>query len=137
MKDIIFDDFQNSVNECFLRHRSIIDILSKVQSSQARVNRSVSKAITDCGCITVDTTHDKENSTSSLNDDEELKLLNNCLDTHLKGKLCDNCREVIQSELGNNLFYLTSLCNLLDLNMYDILLKENNNIKTLGKYTLK
>lgn len=137
MKDIIFDDFQNSVNECFLRHRSIIDILSKVQSSQARINRAVAKAVTDCGCISIDATSNKENLDSSLNNDEELKLLNKCLDTHLKGKLCDNCREIVQHEIGNNLFYLTSLCNLLDLNMYDILLKENNNIKTLGKYTLK
>lgn len=137
MKDIIFDDFQNSVNECFLRHRSIIDILSKLQSSQSKINRAVAKAVTDCGCITIDSTHSKENLDSSLMQDEELALLNKCLDTHLNGKLCDNCHEIIQREIGNNLFYLTSLCNLLDLNLYDILLKENNNIKTLGRYTLK
>ncbi|MBO3447166.1 DUF1573 domain-containing protein, partial [Clostridium botulinum] len=30
-----------------------------------------------------------------------------------------------------------SLCNLLDLNLYDILLKEYNKINTLGKYSMR
>ncbi len=53
MKDVIFDDFQNSVNESLLRHKSILDILSKYSESQARVNRAVTKAVTSCGCIKI------------------------------------------------------------------------------------
>ncbi|MDU7109580.1 MAG: DUF1573 domain-containing protein, partial [Clostridium perfringens] len=57
--------------------------------------------------------------------------------SHIKGDLCENCREVIERELGNNLFYLTSLCNALDLNLFDILLKEYNKMDTLGKFTFR
>ena len=55
----------------------------------------------------------------------------------VKGVLCENCREVLEKELGNNLFYITSLCNIMDLNLYDILLKEYDKISTLGKYTMR
>lgn len=137
MKDIIFDDFQNSVDECLLRHRSILDILSKLQETQARINRAVAKSVTNCGCIEINA---KNKGLSDVLDDTnyiDINPLNNCLNTHVKGELCDNCRDVLEREIGSNLFYLTSLCNLLDLNLYDILLKENDSIKTLGKYTLR
>lgn len=134
MKDIIFDDFQNSVDECLLRHRSILDILTKLQETQARVNRAVVKSITNCGCIEIEA---KRKKSSDSEKSQDLEILNKCLDSNLKGELCSNCRDVIEREIGSNLFYLTSLCNLLDLNLYDILLKETDNIKTLGKYTLR
>lgn len=137
MKDIIFDDFQNSVDDCFLRHRSIIDITSKFQESQARINRAIAKAITDCGCICIDSTCNSKDGNKNNPEDIDMQILNKCLDTHVQGALCSNCREIIQKEIGNNMFYLTSLCNLLGLNLYDILLQENNNLKTLGKYNLK
>jgi hypothetical protein len=128
MKDIIIDDFQNSVDECLLRHRSILDILTKLQESESRINRAVAKSVTNCGCIEINGTANKSTENKNSND--------NC-DTHLSGKLCVNCREVIEQEIGNNLFYLTSLCNLLDLNLYDIFLKEEDRINTLGKFTLR
>ena len=134
MKDCIFDNFQNSVDESLLRHRSILDILTKLQESEARVNRAVAKSVTNCGCIKVEA---KKQYTPDNIDDLDLDTLNASLDTHMQGKLCENCREVIESELGNNLFYITSLCNLLDLNLYDILLKEYDKINTLGKYTMR
>lgn len=140
MKDIIFDEFQNSINECLFRHRSILDISSKLQESQARVNRAVAKAVTDCGCICIDASkkHAPETNKEQTNyDDEDIKILNKCLNTHLSGKLCSNCLEVISAEIGNNFFYIASLCNLLDLNMYDILIKENEKLLTLGKYNIK
>ena len=43
MKDIIFDSFQNDVNESLLRHKSILDILTKYTESSSRVNRAVAK----------------------------------------------------------------------------------------------
>ncbi len=132
MKDVIFDDFQNAVNESLLRHKSILDILSKLNESEARINRAVAKSVTNCGCIEINA-----NKQQLPEDDLDIESLSNCLKTHLEGNLCDNCREVLEREIGNNLFYLTSLCNVLDLNLYDIFLKEYDKIDTLGKYTFR
>ncbi|MCX0402306.1 DUF1573 domain-containing protein [Clostridium perfringens] len=133
MKDVIFDDFQNSVNNSLLRHKSILDILSKYQESQARASRAICKAVTNCGCIGI--CAKKQNMLEDT--DLSLEELNPRLSSHIKGDLCENCREVIEREIGNNLFYLTSLCNALDLNLFDILLKEYNKMDTLGKFTFR
>lgn len=132
MKDIIFDDFQNSVNDSLLRHRSILDIMSKYTESTARVNRAITKAVTNCGCIKINA--EKQNL---LNDNMSIDELNSCLQSHVSGELCDSCREIIEKEMGNNLFYLTSLCNALDVNLYDILINEYDKINTLGKFTMR
>jgi len=131
MKDIIFDDFQNSVNDSLLRHKSILDLMTKYSEANARVNRAIAKSVTNCGCIKI---HAEKQHT--LEDDliEEIPI---DLNTHLEGKLCDNCREVIEREMGNNLFYLTSLCNALDISLYDLLLKESDKINTLGKFSFR
>lgn len=134
MKDVIFDDFQNAVNDSLIRHKSILDILTKFQESNGRTNRAVAKSITSCGCINVTA---KKQQMPEDNDEINIESLKDCLQTHINGKLCDNCREVIEREIGNNLFYLTSLCNILDLNLYDILIKEYDKINTLGKYTFR
>lgn len=131
MKDIIFDDFQNSVNDSLLRHKSILDILTKFSESNARVNRAVAKAVTNCGCIQI--IAEKQ----PLSDDTTMDEFSALLETHLKGELCDNCRDVLEREIGNNLFYLTSLCNDLDINLYDVFLKETDKINTLGKFTFR
>ena len=133
MKDVIFDDFQNSVNNSLLRHKSILDILSKYQESQARASRAICKAVTNWSCIEISAK--KQNMLEDT--DLSLEELNPRLNSHIKGDLCENCREVIERELGNNLFYLTSLCNALDLNLFDILLKEYNKMDTLGKFTFR
>lgn len=129
MKDIIFDSFQNDVNESLLRHKSIIDIMTKLNETNARVNRALAKSVTNCGCIKI---HAEKQNYLSNNTDS-----NPSLNTHIEGKLCNNCREIIESELGNNIFYLTSLCNCLDLSLYDIFLKEENKVNMLGKYNLR
>lgn len=132
MKDVIFDDFQNSVSSSLLRHKSILDILSKYQESQARSTRAICKAVTNCGCIKINASKQPIQC-----DDSIFEELNNSLHSHVKGQLCDSCREVIERELGNNIFYLTSLCNAIDLNLYDILLKEYDKMNTLGKFTFR
>ena len=132
MKDVIFDDFQNSVNESLLRHKSILDIMTKLQESEARINRALAKSVTHCGCIKINGSKQKLSI-----EDGDLDSLKDTLKTHIEGNLCDNCRDVIEREIGNNLFYLTSLCNCLDLNLYDILLKELDKINTLGKYSFR
>lgn len=131
MKDIIFDDFQNSVNNSLLRHKSILDILSKYQDSQSRTTRAICKAVTNCGCIEINAF--KQN----IDDLEGLEFLNNTLNSHINGSLCHNCREIIEQEIGNNIFYLTSLCNSLDINIFDIMLKEYEKMQTLGKFSFR
>lgn len=129
MKDMIFDNFQNDVNESLLRHRSILDIMTKLSEANARVNRALAKSVTNCGCIEISAK--KQNTFNDDNTSQNPSLSN------IEGTLCNNCREVIETEIGNNIFYLTSLCNCLDLNLYDILLKEENKINILGKFTLR
>lgn len=132
MKDIIFDNFQNNVSESLLRHKSILDIMTKYSESSARVNRAIAKAVTNCGCVEI--------NAKKQNLHEENEILNEfdyTLESHLNGTLCDNCRDIIESEIGNELFYLTSLCNSIDINLYDVLIKEQNKIDTLGKFTFR
>lgn len=136
MKDVIFDDFQNTVDNSLLRHKSILDIMTKLEESQGRINRAVAKSVTNCGCIEINAKR-QQLPNENENEDMDIESLKNCLKSHINGKICDNCREVIESEIGNNLFYLAALCNILDLNLYDILLKEYDKIDTLGKYNLR
>lgn len=132
MKDIIFDNFQNNVSESLLRHKSILDIMTKYGESSARVNRAVAKAVTNCGCVEINAKKQNINTKISVDSD-----FNYSLESHLNGSLCENCRDVIEREIGNNLFYLTSLCNSIDINLYDVLIKEQNTMETLGKYTFR
>jgi hypothetical protein len=133
MKDVIFDHYQDAVSDCLLRHKSLLDIMTKLEESQAKINRSLAKSVTSCGCIEINAQkqHVPENKDSQVEDYKQY------FNTHLKGNLCAECRENLEDEIGNDLFYLTSLCNLLDLNLYDILLKEYHQITTLGKYSMK
>lgn len=133
MKDIIFDDFQNCVNDSLVRHKSILDILTKYSESTSKVNRSVAKAVTQCGCIDI---FAQKQHIPEINSESEVDL-NDYFTSQLNGELCDKCREIIEREIGNNLFYLTALCNHLNINLYDILLKEYNKTTTLGKYNLR
>lgn len=131
MNDLIFDNFQNTVANSLLRHKSILDILSKYQDSQSRVNRAICKAVTSCGCIKINASKQDFYKTDSIAD------LKECLVSHVEGSLCENCRSVIENELGNNLFYLVSLCETLDINLFDILVKENEKMNTLGEFTFR
>lgn len=134
MKDVIFDDFQNSVNESLLRHRSILDIMTKLQESEARINRAVAKTVTNCGCLNVEA---KKQQMPGQQDDIDIEQLRHQLQTHVSGSACENCREVLEREIGNHMFYIASLCNILDLNLYDIMLKEYDRIDTLGKFSMR
>ncbi len=131
MKDIILENFQSAVSDLLVRNKSILDILSKYQQSNAKVVRSIIKAITHCGCIQV------KAGKQNIPEDATLTDIQKYMDTHLKGKLCKNCRDIIEKEIGNNLFYLANLCNTLDLSLYDIVLKEQKQLDTLGVYCLK
>lgn len=130
MKDLLCDQFQNTVSEMTLCHRSILEILSKVQESGARVQRSVVQSVTSCGCQKIVA------NKKSFPKDATLFDLKQLLDSHISGKLCDNCKDNIENEIGRSLFYMAALCNLLDLNLYDIFIKEHKQLEILREYNL-
>ena len=123
-------EFQDAVSCCLIRHRRIIDVISKLQESNARINRALAKSITVCGCLKINA--EKQN----IPQDADLTELKKYIQSHLKGSPCGNCAEIIEKEIGTNIFYITALCELLGLNLNDILTKEYNKITTLGIYNL-
>lgn len=125
------DDFQEIVDSMLIQHQSILDILSKGQEASARVNRAVVKSVTNCGCITVAA---KKNN---IPEDATLADLKHILSSHLNGALCPNCREIIETELGKQFFYITALANTLGFSIDDILDKEKVKLKTLTVYNLR
>lgn len=130
MKDIIYDQFQSTVQDVVIRHASLLDIITKLQESSARVNRAAIKTITSCGCVQLHT------SVEDIPDNIAYEELKNYNSTHLQGVPCPVCKDKIEEEIGNQFIYLAALCNQFDLNIYDILLKEYKNISTLGKFSL-
>ncbi len=124
------DQFQATVKSLLIRHQSILDILSKSQDTCARVNRAVIKAVTNCGCLAIDA-HKKP-----LPDNVTLNDLRELLDSQLEGKLCDNCRFIIEAELGNQLFYIAALANALDISLDDVLKKEEDKLSTLTIFNM-
>lgn len=128
MKDIICDQFQNSVANLLIRHKSMLDVLSKLDESSAKLHRAVVKSITTCGCIKINASKQEIPNEANL---EELHLYMN---THLEGQICPHCKEIVEREMGTHLFYMAALCNNLDVNLYDVFLKENKKINTLGIY---
>lgn len=130
MKDIIVDDFQNAVAESLIRHKSIIDIVTKLGESNSRINRALAKSVTHCGCINI-SAHKQR-----VPNDTDIKDISNLLSHQIEGKLCDNCKEVLEDEIGKHLYYIAALCEALDINMFDVLLNEYDQIQTLGKFTM-
>ena len=130
MKDLICDEFQNTVSELLIRHHSILDVLSKIEESSASTTRAAVKAATSCGCISI------EAKKKAIPPDVSILELRNYFESHLQGELCSNCRDALETEVGRTLFYLTALCNLFDLNLYDIFLKEHQRCTTLSYYNM-
>ncbi|HWI51198.1 MAG TPA: DUF1573 domain-containing protein [Symbiobacteriaceae bacterium] len=128
MKDLLCDQFQETVGEYLIRHRSILDIMAKLQEANSRTNRAVTKAVTSCGCVKI--TAEKQVIPPDIGLNEVKEHMHN----HLAGQLCEHCREVLETEVGNTLFYLAALSNSLDLNLYDILLKEHKKLAALGVF---
>jgi hypothetical protein len=122
--------FQSQVSELLLRHRSLLDVLSKYQQTNSTVNRSVIKAITECGCIEVDAKKQIYDPGEKILSSDSEQLAH----THVNGLLCDACRDVVNAELGKNLFYMSALCNLLSVDLNEVLDKESRTCHTLGKF---
>ncbi len=126
----ICNDFQDKVSEVLIRHKSILDIITKLEDYNARINRAVAKSVTSCGCISITASKQDFNK-------ETLKEVKDNVQTHIEGELCEVCQEKLEEEIGAYLFYLAALCDTLDINLIDAVLKEYDNLKTLGIYSLK
>ncbi|MDP3057867.1 MAG: DUF1573 domain-containing protein [bacterium] len=122
--------FQNTVGEYLVRHRSILDTLSKFQESSSRVNRATIKAVTTCGCVKIEA---KKLTIPESMLIEDYKAL---ASSHISGMICEHCKEIIESELGNHLFYLAAICELLDLSMHEVMEKEKTRVATLGYFKM-
>jgi len=125
------DQFQYTVAELLVRNKSILDQITKFQDSNGRVNRGIVKSVTQCGCVKINA------EKQVMPADSDFDEIRSNMKTHLEGNLCDNCRDLIEKDIGRNLFYLASICNTLDLNLYDIIIKELDRVKMLGKYNLR
>ena len=58
------------------------------------------------------------------------------MDNPLRGELCPNCEEIIISEMGKLLFYSAALCNVLNISLYDVFIKEYKEASTLGIFNM-
>lgn len=130
MNDLLYDQFQNTVDEVLVRHASVLDIITKLEASNARVNRSVIKSITSCGCMKLSS---QKNEIPEGSEFYDLKKLST---NQMSGELCTTCREKVEQEMGSHMFYLTALCNQMDISLYDVMLQEYKRIKALGPFSL-
>ena len=123
-------DFQSAVDEYLIRHRSVLDIMTKYQEGAARVNRAIAKAVTECGCIQVSAARQSVPENTSYSD------LKDHMSSHIVGEPCPHCQEIISKEVGHSLFYLAALCNLTGLSLHKVMQREYQDVKTLGVFHL-
>ncbi|WP_274654093.1 DUF1573 domain-containing protein [Paenibacillus humicola] len=122
--------FQQQVSDVLLRHRSLLDVMSKYGQSGAAVNRAVAKSVTECGCIELNARK------QGFSDDINLEQAKVKLHHHMNGELCELCKDAIQNELGRNLFYMSAMCNLLGIQLDDVVAQESGKCSTLGLFNL-
>jgi len=130
MSSSSLQSLQDQVANLLLRHRSLLDILSKYGQSDSSVNLAVTKAITECGCLEL---HAKRQPYHS---DMDVNQARQRLESHVQGHLCDNCKDIVKGELGKHLFYMSALCNLLDTKLDDVVKQELSKCQTLGIFNL-
>ena len=122
--------YQTLVESLLIRHQSVLDILTKGQEASARVNRAVVKTVTNCGCLGIDA-HKKP-----IPEEASISDLKNLLDSQIDGQLCENCKDIIETELGKQLFYIAALANTLGISLDDVIEKEETRLSTLTIFNL-
>ncbi|WP_069999500.1 hypothetical protein [Cellulosilyticum sp. I15G10I2] len=127
------EDFQTFITDILIRNKSILDQTTKLQDACTHLCRTISKAATTCGCITIDAT--KQQYTFSEN--TSLDQIKDLMSTHVNGKMCENCQELLEKELGRVLFYLGAISNTFNISLSEVLQKEKYRTEILGKYSLK
>ncbi len=118
------NEFQNEVGKLLIRNCNVLDIMTKIQISCAKLCRSAVKSATGCGCTHI---------TGEKNEPDFLSKGS----TGIDGRLCDDCKDIVEGEIGETLFYVASLCNALGLSLEEIAEKETKNMNVLGKCSLR
>lgn len=131
-KNIISNDLQDIVSDVLVRHRSILDVMTKLEESNSRINRAIAKSVTSCGCISINASK----QTLPTNDDSTLSESKDHFKEHVEGELCPTCKEVIEKEIGNHTFYLGAICNTLGINLNEAVSNELEKVDTLGVFSL-
>ena len=127
------EQFQNFIDDLVLRNKSILDQMTKLQDASARLNRTLSKSATTCGCIKMNIIK-QQLDFAHITSSEELKSL---LSTHIEGYPCPECNEAIEKEMGRGLFYLAAIANTLGISLSSVLENEKTRTNLLGNYSLK
>ena len=130
-KEFLCDNLQHKVSDILIRHKSILDIMTKLEESNSRVNRAIAKSVTSCGCVSI--AADKQSCPS---DKYTLSESKDFFKDHINGDICDNCKEIVEKEIGNHMFYIGALCNVLNVNLSDIISDELKKLNALGVYSL-
>lgn len=130
MSASLLQALQDQISSLLLQHKNLLDIISKYSQASGSVNRVVTKAITECGCLELHSKYPSYKKSSPASQVEQTS------ETHIHGELCDNCRDIIISELGKHLFYMSTLCNLLDIELEDVVQHEFSKCQTLGVFNL-
>lgn len=129
-ENITCDEFQSLVKDVLIRHSSILDITTKLTEYTARINRAVMKSVTTCGCVEIEGQRQDFNK-------ETLAELKESMTSQVTGNICPICKDILEDEIGSYIFYLGALCNALNIDMKDPIIKEYKNMNTLGIFNLK
>lgn len=121
MESDLIKEYQECASKVLSRNKSVLDILTKLQCANARVARSVVKAVTSCGCIAVDGGKNSPDSAES----------------QIRGEICDDCETTIKTEIGEAMFYTASLCNALGISFEDVFRRDMNRSDMMGQYSLR
>lgn len=124
------EEFQQKVSSLIVRNSNVLDILTKCQALCGRICRSSIKSATGCGCVKISA--EKSLIAYSGGEDFSSKEMSG-----VEGRLCTDCKGIVEGEIGEMLFYVASLCNALGLSMSEIMEKEIKNVEALGKYSLR
>ena len=126
----LVEQLQDQVSGTLVRHKSILDIMTKLDEYNARINRAVAKSVTSCGCIEIGA--EKQDIVSETLSDALTKA-----DSHIIGHVCPNCKEALEQEIGAYIYFLASLASTLDFSLSESVEKELNRTRTLGVYGMK
>jgi hypothetical protein len=123
-------DFATAVDQTLIRHRSIVDLLTKLSEAQARIGRAIAQSVTVCGCIGI------EAGRQRIPADADVYSAHLYVQSHLVGNLCDRCRDTLTAEFGQALYYQAALARVLDVDLSDVLQQELDRLRTLGVFNL-
>lgn len=129
----ITEEFQCTVKENDYFNKNILEQLAKLQEVAAKLNKNIVRACTYCGCIEINA----NNKLYSYNDDINLDMIKLLDPHHISGMLCEDCKDLIEKNIGSCLYYLACISNSFDLNLNEVLLKEMDKINILGKFNIE